>query len=192
MEVWIALVGGIIIGWLIEWLIDWQYWRRGLPALYANEERLRAALAQSEKEKNAALAASAAYSAQLDVLRSRHETWARTESGARRSLETTLRENAQLKEQLASMQSGIRSTGRAVPSHEDNLEKIVGIGQAYQQTLADAGVHTYDQLAALSVDELRALIRPAAWQNIDFAQWIREAQALAAQEARTPGAGTAA
>ena len=40
MEVWTALIGGIIIGWLIEWVIDWQYWRRGLDSLYAAEAKL--------------------------------------------------------------------------------------------------------------------------------------------------------
>jgi len=28
MNIWIALVLGILIGWLIEWVIDWFYWRR--------------------------------------------------------------------------------------------------------------------------------------------------------------------
>lgn len=28
MNIWIALVLGILIGWLVEWVIDWFYWRR--------------------------------------------------------------------------------------------------------------------------------------------------------------------
>ncbi len=104
MEVWTALIGGIIIGWLIEWVIDWQYWRRGLDSLYAAEAKLRDALAKSEAEKAAVLTASAQCATQLDDLRSRLETLTRTESGARRSLEAALRETAQLKEQLAVVQ----------------------------------------------------------------------------------------
>jgi len=31
MNIWIALVLGILIGWLVEWVIDWFYWRRPRP-----------------------------------------------------------------------------------------------------------------------------------------------------------------
>lgn len=27
MNIWAALVLGILIGWLVEWVIDWVYWR---------------------------------------------------------------------------------------------------------------------------------------------------------------------
>jgi hypothetical protein len=41
MEIWVALVGGIIIGWVVEWVVDWLYWRRGVEAFYATEAELR-------------------------------------------------------------------------------------------------------------------------------------------------------
>jgi hypothetical protein len=41
MEIWVALVGGLILGWLAEWVIDWFYWRRGVEAFYATEAELR-------------------------------------------------------------------------------------------------------------------------------------------------------
>ncbi|TAK10918.1 MAG: hypothetical protein EPO32_14020 [Anaerolineae bacterium] len=28
MNIWTALILGILIGWLVEWVIDWLYWRR--------------------------------------------------------------------------------------------------------------------------------------------------------------------
>jgi len=187
MEVWTALIGGIIIGWLIEWVIDWQYWRRGLDSLYAAEAELRDALAKSEKEKDAALAASAQCAAQLDDLRSRLETLTRTESGARRSLEAALRETARLKEQLAVVQGAQPVATGNPPPQRDPLAKIDGISPAYEQMLFDAGIYTYAQLAALSTDELRSVIRPAAWQKIDFDAWIRAAQDLVAQQASAAG-----
>ncbi|MDI9549950.1 MAG: DUF4332 domain-containing protein [Chloroflexota bacterium] len=187
MEVWTALIGGIIIGWLIEWVIDWQYWRRGLDSLYAAEAKLRDALAKSEAEKAAVLTASAQCATQLDDLRSRLETLTRTESGARRSLEAALRETAQLKEQLAVVQGAQPVAAGTSPPQRDPLAKIEGIGPAYEQLLFDAGIHTFAQLAALSADELRAAIRPAAWQKLDFDEWIRAAQELAAQQADAAG-----
>lgn len=50
MNVWVALVGGIILGWLIEWVIDWYYWRRGAEAFYLMERDLRAELAVTRQE----------------------------------------------------------------------------------------------------------------------------------------------
>ncbi len=40
MQIWVALVGGLIIGWVAEWVIDWLYWRRGVEAFYATEAEL--------------------------------------------------------------------------------------------------------------------------------------------------------
>ena len=44
MEIWVALVGGIIIGWVLEWVVDWVYWRHGVEAFYATEAELRSQL----------------------------------------------------------------------------------------------------------------------------------------------------
>jgi len=188
MEVWIALIAGIIIGWLVEWLIDWQYWRRGLKGLYQTQADIRAALERSKAEKAEALAASAALEAQFNEQRSRLETLSRTESGARRSLEAALRENTQLKEQLTSAQDARRASPSVATAHRhDPLGKIDGIGPVYEQMLLDAGIHTFAQLAAKSADELRAIIRPAAWQKIDFEGWLRDARSLAGQQADALG-----
>jgi hypothetical protein len=53
MEIWIALLGGLILGWVLEWLVDWFYWRRGVESFYATEAELRAQVAAltAENEK---------------------------------------------------------------------------------------------------------------------------------------------
>lgn len=43
MNIWTALILGILIGWLIEWVIDWLYWRRRTGSS-AEIARLRAQL----------------------------------------------------------------------------------------------------------------------------------------------------
>ncbi len=50
MDVGIALVAGLAIGWLIEWVIDWQYWRRGLTGFYQTEAALRQQIAEQERQ----------------------------------------------------------------------------------------------------------------------------------------------
>lgn len=50
MNVWIALIGGIILGWLVEWIIDWLYWRRGAQAFYTMEHELRQELAAVRRQ----------------------------------------------------------------------------------------------------------------------------------------------
>lgn len=65
----------------------------------------------------------------------------------------------------------------------DPLIDINGIGPVYEQRLLNAGVTTFKQLAELSPDEIRAIINPEGWQNIDPESWIAEARALAAQVA---------
>jgi hypothetical protein len=54
MTIWIALAGGLVLGWLIEWIIDWTYWRRGVEAFYATEQELRRELAAVRRELDAA------------------------------------------------------------------------------------------------------------------------------------------
>jgi len=61
----------------------------------------------------------------------------------------------------------------------DDLTRIKGIGKVFAQRLYDAGILTFADLAAKSVEELKAIIRPEGWQKLDLAAWIAQAQELA-------------
>lgn len=65
MNLWLAFLGGIILGWLIEWIIDWYYWRRGVAAFYQTETELRRELQKMQAERDAAQQAQAELRAQL-------------------------------------------------------------------------------------------------------------------------------
>ncbi|MEX1020594.1 MAG: hypothetical protein WDZ49_13100 [Litorilinea sp.] len=65
MNLWLAFLGGIILGWLIEWIIDWYYWRRGVDAFYSTETELRRQLQNVQAEKEAAHQAQAELREQL-------------------------------------------------------------------------------------------------------------------------------
>jgi hypothetical protein len=49
-QVWLALIGGIILGWLIEWVIDWQFWRRNLAELRQENQALRRQLSEAQAQ----------------------------------------------------------------------------------------------------------------------------------------------
>ncbi|MCD6291730.1 MAG: hypothetical protein J7M34_14640 [Anaerolineae bacterium] len=64
----------------------------------------------------------------------------------------------------------------------DDLTVIRGIGRTYAERLHAAGIHTFEALAALTPEQLRAIIKPKEWQNVDLASWIEQAGSLAARE----------
>ena len=53
-QVWLALIGGLILGWLIEWIVDWQFWRRNLNELREENQALRRQLAETQSQLAAA------------------------------------------------------------------------------------------------------------------------------------------
>jgi predicted flap endonuclease-1-like 5' DNA nuclease len=61
-----------------------------------------------------------------------------------------------------------------------DLTKIRGIGPKFASLLTAAGVHTYDDLAALTPAQLEAIVQPAEWQRqqINFDSWIAQAAAM--------------
>jgi predicted flap endonuclease-1-like 5' DNA nuclease len=63
----------------------------------------------------------------------------------------------------------------------DPLIDIDGIGPVYEQRLLNAGVSSFAQLAAMTPEEIRAVIKPEAWQLIEPEAWIAEATAFAQQ-----------
>jgi predicted flap endonuclease-1-like 5' DNA nuclease/uncharacterized small protein (DUF1192 family) len=63
----------------------------------------------------------------------------------------------------------------------DPLIDINGIGPVYEQKLLAAGVTSFEQVANMTPDALRAIIAPQAWQAIDPEAWIAEARTLAQQ-----------
>jgi hypothetical protein len=49
-QVWLALIGGLILGWLIEWIVDWKFWRRNLGDLREENQALRRQLADAQAQ----------------------------------------------------------------------------------------------------------------------------------------------
>ncbi len=62
--------------------------------------------------------------------------------------------------------------------YDDDLTRIKGIGPRYAAVLAEGGIHSYDDLAAATPDQLRDVIKPSVMQRVNFDGWISQAAEL--------------
>jgi predicted flap endonuclease-1-like 5' DNA nuclease len=62
--------------------------------------------------------------------------------------------------------------------YRDHLEKVDGIGQVYQGRLFEAGVFTFEDLAAQSDDRIREIVQPGE-RDVEIGKWKLEALELA-------------
>jgi predicted flap endonuclease-1-like 5' DNA nuclease len=107
----------------------------------------------------------------------------------RRDLYRSLDLERSWREQLAEAQAEIRrlqaqlatsTTVSADPTQNaprrDLLTQIAGIGPVDEQRLNQAGIFTFAQLSAATMEQLVLIIQPEAQQQIDLAAWIAQAQ----------------
>ncbi len=64
------------------------------------------------------------------------------------------------------------------PAAKDDLTRIKGIGPVFAERLRQAGIDSFEALAAASPDALRNAVKAAAWQNVDPDSWIDAAHQL--------------
>ena len=65
-----------------------------------------------------------------------------------------------------------------------DLTVIKGIGPKFAETLNAAGITSYAALADTTPEQLQEIVQPAAWQKVDFEDWIAQASALSRQGRR--------
>ena len=65
----------------------------------------------------------------------------------------------------------------AVVAVTDDLTSITGIGPAFAKRLQEAGITTYQALAALTAEQIKEITRVADWQA-DPDEWIVAAKAM--------------
>jgi len=70
-----------------------------------------------------------------------------------------------------------------VVKEKDRLEKIKGVGPVFANRFNEAGIYTFTELATVTPEQARDIIKPQEWQAIDPESWITEAQNLASAEA---------
>lgn len=73
--------------------------------------------------------------------------------------------------------------------HVDDFESLPGIGKTFEKRLYEAGITTYEQLAACDVQRLAEIVRAPAMQEVSYDGWIEQAnQLLAARRAEQAAA----
>jgi predicted flap endonuclease-1-like 5' DNA nuclease len=167
-----AFILGLLIGWLIEWIIDWLYWRR------RREQRLMGSRSMS-LEKQAALEAELASNKEdIRFLQERV-----------RELEA---EKARLESLSVQTQTDLDATrlqpAVAEPPAPDDLEVINGIGPVIARQLNEAGIFTFEQLAAQTPEFLRNTLGDAVQRLADEESLLTQARQLA-QQKQVKGAG---
>lgn len=78
-----------------------------------------------------------------------------------------------------------RSLGRKwLRCPPDDFEPLKGIGFTFEKRLYDAGICTFEALASATVELLEEICQAPARFRPDYAAWIEQAKALAAQKAQ--------
>jgi Fe-S oxidoreductase/nitrate reductase gamma subunit len=75
------------------------------------------------------------------------------------------------------------ATATAVVTEPDNLRLMVGIGPAIEQILHDAGILTFEQLAAKSVKELQDILPDLHDSRVEREDWVGQARRFAEAKA---------
>ena len=68
--------------------------------------------------------------------------------------------------------TGLTWSGR----EPDDMENLPGIGKTYEGRLYDAGVCTWEKLAALTPEALAAIVKAPKWNQPDYEAWIAYAK----------------
>jgi predicted flap endonuclease-1-like 5' DNA nuclease len=71
--------------------------------------------------------------------------------------------------------------GRPAAPVTDRLVDILGIGPVYESRLHSAGVFTFEQLIETPIDKIRQIVKLKEWQDVDVADWHKQAQAFIAK-----------
>jgi predicted flap endonuclease-1-like 5' DNA nuclease len=108
----------------------------------------------------------------------------RADGGQDENTITSLREyNLAMHDELeASRRALLRLSG----GKGDPLIDIDGIGPVYQQKLYDAGIVSFEQVAAMRPERLRSLVAQDAAFDLGTESWVEQARRLAGQSVRDP------
>jgi predicted flap endonuclease-1-like 5' DNA nuclease len=75
----------------------------------------------------------------------------------------------------------VEFSAAAADSRRDPLIDVDGIGPVYEKRLFEAGIYTFEQLAALTPEQVIEIIKPQGWQKIEAEAWIAESRMFAEQ-----------
>ena len=168
----VSLVVGFLIGWLLEYYLDLKYWemrarRRGL---FSKEEQ--------DKDVSSLLTTGPA-----PVINRTNEQLADTLREQLKKHEreiSTLRAEQDKQDQL--YKNLERQYQQYMATHPDDMTSIRGIGRIYQWKLRDAGIASFEQLAAVTPERLREILQVPDWRKFEPESWIEQAKVMAQRD----------
>lgn len=156
-----GLIIGLIVGWVIEWVIDLLFWRR-------DDQKLRNELAEAESK--------------IRILQSQLEegqTDQRRMLNADKNLRMCQDQLDDAEATIEQLRAELNELAGKIPMEKDRLERVKGIGAIFAKRLNEAGIYTFDQLAAQTPGRIREIIQPKDWQKIEPEKWIAQAKEMA-------------
>lgn len=77
---------------------------------------------------------------------------------------------------LRELRSRLRTPPPRPPVPPTRLADIKGIGPVYEKVLHEAGINTFEKLAALTPRQLQEIINAPDWRTIDAESWLEQAR----------------
>lgn len=65
--------------------------------------------------------------------------------------------------------------------HVDDFEPLPGIGKVFEKRLYEAGITTYEQLAACDIQRLAEIVRAPAMREVNYDEWLERAKGFLAE-----------
>lgn len=84
-------------------------------------------------------------------------------------------------DELAKLVQKVGQQRPALPTKQDRLADIKGIGPVFSGIFHEAGIHTFEQLAKMTPAELDILLNLPKWRKVNTAEWIEQARLFATQ-----------
>ena len=179
---WLALILGFILGYLLAWYLGRNRQRACEERAASLEEQLRAQSNQLQDARNR-LSKTQAETAELEAKLKAIETAPPRVEASLPAPDFALAQPGGMAGPVQAMAFETLPAVEVVPSppSADDLTRIKGIGPKFAASLAASGFTTYDAMAQADPDQLAAAVKAADWQQIDYNEWIVQAQTLATQ-----------
>lgn len=147
-----------------------------LAELTAEVERLQNMLSKQNQVVND-------YEGEIEQLRERNVEQDRALDQLRSAQTEDERQLAALESEMGHARAEVETPK---PAPEQDFEMISGIGPVFAKRLKNAGIESYTDLAKLTPQEVRDIVKVQKWQRLDAVSWIAQAVELSGAHIEKP------
>lgn len=186
MSPFVAFILGLLIGWLVEWVIDWVYWRRRTGADQSSISQYQQRIAALEQEISVQKQAATDAGQRVATIQGDLD-WCREESKRLQERISLFEREGQRAGEVTL--AAVEPPTPAEPPVPDDLIVIKGIGPVIARMLNDAGIYTFEQLAAQTPASLRAILGNVIERLSDEESILSQARQLAERKSNKTTGG---